>query len=318
MISSFPNYHQKDSLTLDILEYIIISIFSLEYLLKIFTAPVWYKWAIRPMNVLDLLAILPFFIELALADAGVSGLAVVRVIRLLRIIRLFKFNKYSSTLQLIVRTLAISKDGLFMLLVLVAMGMVFFSSLVFYAEQFGATFDDETETWYRSDGLESPFQSIPHAFWWCVVTMTTVGYGDQYPITPLGKLVGCFTMLTGVLILAFPISVIGQNFQMVWTLEKETRRKKKEKKKQKRTNRYRKISLHSAVNSVDQTLYDLNNLMQQQSSTIAEATQKFEDANRYMEVMRSHIEKSLQDNAANAIAESNDATVKYEFQKDEV
>jgi hypothetical protein len=80
--------------------------------------------------------------------------------------------------------------------------------------------------YWRSNTL-SPFQSIPHTFWWCIVTITTVGYGDTYPVTWLGKIIGGLTMLMGILVLAFPISLLGANFTDQWKAaakEKEKRR----------------------------------------------------------------------------------------------
>ncbi len=104
--------------------------------------------------------------------------------------------------------------------------MVIFSSLLFFAEQTDETFDKSTQLWMRSDGTVSPFQSIPETFWWCITTMTTVGYGDTYPVSPLGKFgkldslltfaVAALTMLCGILTLAFPISILGSTFTNEW------------------------------------------------------------------------------------------------------
>jgi len=96
-------------------------------------------------------------------------------------------------------------------------GLIFFSTLLFYAEQLQEDFDRSEREWVYNDhsdkpGKVSPFQSVPHTLWWCVVTMSTVGYGDTYPITPTGKLVAGFTMLIGVLILAFPVGVLSVKF----------------------------------------------------------------------------------------------------------
>lgn len=92
--------------------------------------------------------------------------------------------------------------------------MLIFSSLLWYAEK--GLYDEATGVFVRSDGSESPFGSIPAAFWWSVVTMTTVGYGDTYPVEPAGKLVATLAMVSGILVLALPLTIIGTNFSAVY------------------------------------------------------------------------------------------------------
>lgn len=103
-----------------------------------------------------------------------------------------------------------------MLSVLVFTGMIFFSSAMFFAEQTGTQFDIELGVWLRPDGTPSPFQSIFHSFWWCIATMTTVGYGDAYPITLAGKVVGGITSVMGVVMLSFPIAIFGLHFNAAY------------------------------------------------------------------------------------------------------
>merc|ERR1719359_239577 len=73
-------------------------------------------------------------------------------------------------------------------------------------------YDPSRQQFIREDGSWSPFESIVHSFWWCLVTMTTVGYGDDYPVTPAGQLVAAATMFTGLVVLSLPITIIGANF----------------------------------------------------------------------------------------------------------
>jgi hypothetical protein len=220
------------------LETICIVIFTIEYLLRLLTvhsipceaeAPdingivrdpysgsqrTWIFFKAK-MCVVDLVAIVPYYIEIiAAGDAG-GQMAVLRVLRLARILRIFKLAKYSDTLQLFGKVMESSIFALYILMAVCTMGMVVFGSLIYFAE--GGTWDPETGEYMRlafgGDSMEaSPFQSIPDSFWWVVVTMTTVGYGDVYPTTPVGKLIGVFCMFSGILTLALPITVIGGNF----------------------------------------------------------------------------------------------------------
>lgn len=68
----------------------------------------------------------------------------------------------------------------------------------------------------KYDGTSTPFFSIPSSMWWAMVTMTTVGYGDDYPVTKLGQLIGMCTMLTGILLIALPVAIVGSEFQEVY------------------------------------------------------------------------------------------------------
>jgi len=118
------------------------------------------------------------------------------------------------------------------------LGIVIFGSLMFLAEGQGK-WDPEIRKYLRKgpskwdpvnleweeDWQESPWQSIPSSFWWAIVTATTVGYGDEYPITPLGKIVSTFTMLFSLIILALPVGVIGNCFSTVWDEYAEEREK---------------------------------------------------------------------------------------------
>ena len=86
--------------------------------------------------------------------------------------------------------------------------MFVYSTLLYYAEQTQEEFDEDKKKWFYTDkssdpGKESPFQSIPHTLWWSIVTMTTVGYGDTFPITPLGKMTAGFTMICGIFVSFF-------------------------------------------------------------------------------------------------------------------
>ena len=185
----------------------------MEYFSRLFACSRPFKFLVTPLNVVDLLAILPFYIELISGSDGTDEeteyFRVLRVIRLARIFRLFKAGRYSSYLRILGTALQRSMDAFGLLCFLLSIAIVIFSSLMYYAER-GTL--DEDDVWYRDDGKVSPFSSIPATFYWCVVTMTTVGYGDMVPLTSAGMVVAAITMLCGIMVLALPISVLGQNF----------------------------------------------------------------------------------------------------------
>jgi len=177
-------------------------------------------WITNAMVIVDFLAIIPYFITLILADSGTKvNLSFLRVLRLLRVFRVLKLAKYSSGLRTFVQVLIRSRDALTVMIFFIALASVLFGSMVYFAENGTWTVDvDHPDGAYMRVALDqssyevTPYQSIAGSFWWVIVTVTTVGYGDFYPTSPGGKTVGVLTMLSGVLTLALPITVIASNY----------------------------------------------------------------------------------------------------------
>lgn len=197
-----------------VIETICIIWFTFELLVRFAACPNHLKFFKNVMNLIDIFSIIPYFITLGavIADEGRStnqamSLSVLRVIRLVRVFRIFKLSRHSKGLQILGQTIRASMRELGLLIFFLFICVVLFSSAVYFAE---------------ADLATSEFSSIPDAFWWAVVTMTTVGYGDMKPKTALGKLVGSMCAIAGVLTIALPVPVIVSNFNYFYHRETES------------------------------------------------------------------------------------------------
>jgi len=187
--------------------------FTSELIIRFSACPDHLAFFRNIMNVIDLLAIVPYFIALGtfLAEEKTQSnnqamsFTVLRVIRLVRVFRIFKLSRHSKGLQILGQTIHASMRELGLLIFFLFICVVLFSSAVYFAE--------------AGREIESHFDSIPHAFWWAVVTMTTVGYGDMHPTSEWGKIVGSMCAIAGVLTIALPVPVIVSNFNYFYHRE---------------------------------------------------------------------------------------------------
>jgi voltage-gated potassium channel len=185
-----------------IFECISIMIFSIEYFFRIWSCVEnqSYKrsiigrlrFAITPLALIDLFAILPFYLPFAGFD-----LRFLRAARMMRISRIAKVGRYSQSLQTLQRVLGAKKEQLISAVLILLLLLIMASSLMYFAEK-----DIQPES----------FSSIPASMWWAVTTLTTVGYGDIYPVSQLGKLMASVIAILGIGMFALPTGIIGAGF----------------------------------------------------------------------------------------------------------
>ena len=170
------------------------------------------RFARQPMAIIDLCAIVPFWVEAILPMLPVGFLQLLRALRLVRVLRLLRLAQHSKELRALGRCVAAVLPALRLLLFFLGLELLVLGGLMFHAEKGVRVVDGH---WVDADGATSGYQSIPDAAYWCLVTVTTVGYGDLVPLTPMGKRIASVGMLTGVIGVAAIISIIGAEMQEV-------------------------------------------------------------------------------------------------------
>ncbi|XP_056413903.1 potassium voltage-gated channel subfamily C member 4-like isoform X2 [Hyla sarda] len=203
--------------------------FTLEFIVRIICCPDKLFFVKNLLNIIDFVAILPFYLELGLSGlsskAARDVLGFLRVVRFVRILRIFKLTRHFVGLRVLGHTLRASTNEFLLLIIFLALGVLIFATMIYYAERIGAKSSDPTGS------NHTHFKNIPIGFWWAVVTMTTLGYGDMYPQTWSGMLVGALCALAGVLTIAMPVPVIVNNFGMYYSLAMAKQKLPKKKKK---------------------------------------------------------------------------------------
>jgi len=177
-------------------------VFSLEYLARLWSCTSQPDYAgpflgrlrhgFTPLALVDLIAVLPFYLSFMTVD-----MRFLRALRLLRLFRLAKLGRYSETLGLFARVMRHKKEELVITSMLMLILIILSASLMYYAEH---------------DAQPDQFPDIPSTAWWAVVTLTTVGYGDVYPVTGLGKLFAALVAVFGIAMFALPAGILGASF----------------------------------------------------------------------------------------------------------
>lgn len=184
---------------------VFVVFFTAEYIARVFSSPDRLKFIRSFLSVVDFCAIAPYYIS-HIAQAGkfnnIKSFNVIRSIRLFRVVRLLKLSRHSVGLKLLGRALYLSRGRMISLIGCIVMAIVFYSGLMYYIEGYEEV---------------SKFESIPHTFWWSIITMSTVGYGDVVPKSGAGKLVGACCAFTGIILLfILPIPSFVTDFSKLY------------------------------------------------------------------------------------------------------
>lgn len=187
----------------EIIEVVSVVIFTIEYILRVWTSDLLYpqlspfkarlKYTFSFMALIDLIAILPFYIPFVFQ----IDLRVLRLLRVVRLFRVFKINRYTSALSTIGNVFKRKKSQLLSSVIVVFLLMIIASVLMYNAEH---------------DAQPEVFTNAFSALWWAIVTITTVGYGDIYPVTALGKVLGTVIAILGIGLIAVPTGIISAGF----------------------------------------------------------------------------------------------------------
>jgi voltage-gated potassium channel len=188
-LDSMKSIHERYRWLLLSLEWFFTFLFTIEYIIRIIISPRRKKYIFSFYGVIDLLSIIPTY--LSLIFAGTQFLIIIRILRLFRVFRILKLVRFTSASIYLIHALQHSREKI----------MVFFGSVLITVTILGTIM-------YIVEGPDSGFVSIPTSIYWAIVTITTVGFGDITPVTPLGQVIASILMLTGYAIIAVPTGII--------------------------------------------------------------------------------------------------------------
>ncbi|XP_041356670.1 potassium voltage-gated channel protein Shaw-like [Gigantopelta aegis] len=197
---------------LNVLDVICTVFFTLELIFRFAFSPNKLRFVRSAMNIIDLLALVPLYVQVIFQHSSLQAcylnerlvIEIMFILRIIRMFRIFHLVKHYQALKVLVYALKASLQELMMLFIFLLIGMLVFATMIYYAERKDAVTPSDT------------FNTIPVGFWWAIITMTTVGYGDVYPKTPIGYIVGTACSVSGVLLVALTIPVISNNFTLFY------------------------------------------------------------------------------------------------------
>ena len=199
-IETLPDNSLQTKKILGTIELISIVIFSIEYVLRIYVAEKPLKYIFSFYGLVDILSILPFYLS------ATFNLKALRAFRIFRIFRAFKLVRYNKALNRFSMAFTIIKEEL-VLFFMITLILVFLTSSGIY--------------FFENEAQPQVFSSLFHSLWWSIVTLTTVGYGDVYPITLGGKIFTFFVLIIGVGIVTIPAGLVATALTKARTLEEK-------------------------------------------------------------------------------------------------
>jgi voltage-gated potassium channel len=202
VIETVESIYNSNRFFFHIFNWFSVIVFTIEYLLRLWSIvensrcrhPITgrLRFMLSPLGLIDLMAIVPFYLPFLGVD-----LRFVRILRIFRLFRIFRVAKYIKALDIIRRVIRDRKEELLVSLVFVSFLLIISSCVIYYVEH---------------DAQPDAFSSIPATMWWSIATLTTVGYGDIYPVTPLGRFLGSIIAVLGVGLFALPTGILASGF----------------------------------------------------------------------------------------------------------
>lgn len=191
MLESVDEYNEKFGAVFTVIEWGLTILFSIEYIVRIISIRKPFSYIFSFYGIIDLLSIVPTYIGLLPLGTDASSLTVIRSLRLLRVFRILKLGKYLKEAKTLSKALIASKSKI----------IVFLGAILTVVTILGTVM-------YLVETPEDGFTSIPRSIYWAIVTLTTVGYGDIYPVTALGQFIASIVMIMGYAIIAVPTGIV--------------------------------------------------------------------------------------------------------------
>jgi len=192
-LDTIPDLSDRTLSILQIVEVVTVLLFSVEYAMRLYVADNKWRFARSFYGIIDLLAVLPFYLGLIFTTLGIDFRAI-RIFRLLRLFRTFKLVRYSRAMRLFAKAFVIAREELVLFLIATLMLFYFASVGIWY---------------FESEAQPEAFSSVFSSLWWAVVTLTTVGYGDIYPVTAGGRIFTFCLLLIGLGTIAVPSGIVA-------------------------------------------------------------------------------------------------------------
>lgn len=206
MLETVPGYHEKYGQLFFILEWVFTIFFTFEYITRIYTVHKPLKYITSFYGIVDLLSILPAYIGLFVVSTASNQFMIIRALRLLRVFRIFKLGNFLFEGQVIIKALKNSRDKIMVFLFFILIIVTIMGSIMFIVE---SAYNPNTA-----------FDSIPKSVYWAIVTITTVGYGDISPASPLGQLLASVIMIIAYTIIAVPTGIVTSEFTRAYKRRK--------------------------------------------------------------------------------------------------